>query len=174
MMFKKFSIFLSFSLATCMASACVDPAAHSHSSAQAESAEKVVEVRKQDVKAYKKASKPKKDLSRFDKNFAKAFKQKKRHHQLRGGGKVIKLLPDDLKGSKHQRFIVKLASGQTLLIAHNIDLAPKITSLRKGDYVEFYGEYEWTQKGGVMHWTHHDPASRHQDGWLIHKGKKYL
>lgn len=113
------------------------------------------------------------DLSRFDKKFAAAFKNKKNDLQLRGGGTVKKVLPDDLKGSKHQRFILKLASGQTLLVAHNIDLAPKIKRLKKGDYVEFYGEYEWTRQGGVMHWTHHDPAGRHQDGWLKHHGKTY-
>lgn len=113
------------------------------------------------------------DYERFDKSFAKAFANKQHDLQLKGGGKVIKLLPDDNKGSRHQRFIVKLNSGQTLLVAHNIDLAPKITSLKKGDFVAFYGEYEWTNQGGVMHWTHRDPAGRHQDGWLEHKGKRY-
>lgn len=50
----------------------------------------------------------------------------------------------------NQKFIVKLASGQTLLVAHNIDVAPRIQSLRAGDRVQFSGEYEWNDKGGVI------------------------
>jgi hypothetical protein len=86
---------------------------------------------------------------------------------------MIKILADDTKGSKHQRFILKLSSGQTLLIAHNIDLAPRINGLHKGDSVSFNGEYEWNAKGGVVHWTHHDPQDRHEDGWLKYNGKVY-
>jgi hypothetical protein len=93
--------------------------------------------------------------------------------QLQGQGKVIKVLPDDNNGSRHQRFILKLQSGQNLLIAHNIDLAPKITSLKTGDTVAFCGEYEWNEKGGVIHWTHHDPGGRHVSGWLKHGGRTY-
>ncbi len=90
-----------------------------------------------------------------------------------GSGKVIKILPDDNDGSRHQRFIIKLDSSQTLLIAHNIDLAPEIKNLRVGDHINFYGEYEWNAKGGVVHWTHHDPKNRHEGGWLNHGGKLY-
>jgi hypothetical protein len=93
--------------------------------------------------------------------------------QLQGQGTVIKVLPDDNDGSRHQRFILKLRSGQTLLIAHNIDLAPRIGSLRAGDSVAFNGEYEWNSKGGVIHWTHHDPGGRHAAGWLKHGGQVY-
>lgn len=93
--------------------------------------------------------------------------------QVSGRGQVIKLLRDDLKGSRHQKFILRIPSGKTLLIAHNIDLAPRINSLREGDTISFYGEYEWEAKGGVVHWTHHDPNKRHIDGWLKHKGKLY-
>ncbi len=102
-----------------------------------------------------------------------AFKNRKSNFQVEGEGEVIKILPDDLKGSRHQRFIIRLDSGQTLLISHNIDLAPRINKLRKGDSVAFSGEYEWNHKGGVIHWTHHDPAGRHMGGWIKHQGKKY-
>jgi hypothetical protein len=108
-----------------------------------------------------------------DQILANAFKQKKSDIQVHGQGKVIRLLPDDNKGSRHQKFILKLTTGQTLLVAHNIDLAPRVEKLRVGDYVSFYGEYEWSAKGGVMHWTHHDPNNRHPHGWLKHNGKLY-
>lgn len=112
-------------------------------------------------------------VSASDQILANAFKQKKSDIQVHGQGKVIRLLPDDNKGSRHQKFILKLTTGQTLLVAHNIDLAPRIEGLRVGDYVSFYGEYEWSAKGGVMHWTHHDPNNRHPHGWLRHNGKLY-
>ena len=93
--------------------------------------------------------------------------------QVRGSGIVNIILEDDLNGSRHQRFILQLPDARTLLVAHNIDLAPKIVSLRKGDRVDFYGEYEWNSKGGVVHWTHRDPGGHHIDGWLEHEGKRY-
>lgn len=105
-----------------------------------------------------------------------AFENRQSDIQVEGKGRVIKVLADDNKGSRHQRFILKLDSGQTVLIAHNIDLAPRINRLSKGDTVVFYGEYEWNRKGGVVHWTHHDPSRgkhRHIGGWLKHQGKTY-
>jgi len=93
--------------------------------------------------------------------------------QVKGSGIVVRILNDDNKGSRHQKFILKLSSGQTILIAHNIDLAPKINSISKGDQVQFYGEYEWNKKGGVVHWTHHDPKGHHTGGWLKHNGSTY-
>ncbi|MFS1946276.1 DUF3465 domain-containing protein [Vibrio lentus] len=93
--------------------------------------------------------------------------------QVRGSGTVFRILPDDNKGSRHQKFILRLDSKQTVLVAHNIDLAPRIQGLGKGDRVEFYGEYEWNKKGGVIHWTHRDPNNRHAHGWLRHNGNVY-
>ena len=109
----------------------------------------------------------------LEQTLAQAFAQQRSNLQVQGKGRVIKVLSDDIKGSRHQRFIVQLDSGQTLLIAHNIDLAPRITDLSNGDWVEFYGEYEWNSKGGVLHWTHRDPKGRHASGWLKHKGQIY-
>ncbi len=103
----------------------------------------------------------------------RAFANRQSNVQVQGEGRVAQLLADDLQGSRHQRFILQLPSGQTVLIAHNIDLAPRINALSKGDQVQFYGEYEWNQKGGVVHWTHKDPNGRHVHGWLKHNGQIY-
>ncbi len=88
-------------------------------------------------------------------------------------GKVIKLLRDDNVGNRHQRFIIKLSSGKTLLIAHNIDIAPKVTPLQEGGVIKFCGDLETNDKGGVIHWTHHDPHNRHVGGFLEYNGKRY-
>ena len=103
----------------------------------------------------------------------RAYQARQGNIQVQGAGTVIRLLPDDNQGSRHQRFILKLSHSQTLLIANNIDLVPRIPNLRLGDVVEFYGEYEWNSKGGVIHWTHRDPANRHAHGWLRHGGRVY-
>ena len=102
-----------------------------------------------------------------------AYNNRQSDVQVQGQGVVSRVLPDDRDGSRHQRFILELDSGQALLIAHNIDLAPRISGLNKGDTVAFYGEYEWNSKGGVIHWTHNDPNGRHVDGWLKHRGRTY-
>lgn len=86
--------------------------------------------------------------------------------QMGGEGVVVRVLADDNDGSRHQRFILRLASGQTLLIAHNIDIANRIEALSSGERVEFYGQYESNPEGGVIHWTHHDPEGKHVAGWL--------
>ncbi|WP_037585957.1 DUF3465 domain-containing protein [Stenoxybacter acetivorans] len=102
-----------------------------------------------------------------------AFTQQRSNVQVLGKGLVSKTLPDDNKGSRHQRFIVKLDNQQTVLIAHNIDLAPRLPNLKKGDEVAFFGEYEYSPQGGVIHWTHHDPNNRHEGGWLEFRGQRY-
>ena len=102
-----------------------------------------------------------------------AYKNHQSNVQVQDSGIVIRILNDDNQGSRHQKFILKLSTGITILIAHNIDLAPRINLISKGDTVQFYGEYEWNKKGGVVHWTHKDPNGHHVDGWLKHKGKTY-
>ncbi len=101
-----------------------------------------------------------------------AFKAKKSDVQVSGHGVVIKLLKDDNKGSRHQKFLVQINAQQTLLFAHNIDLAPRVP-VQTGDEISFYGEYVYNPKGGVMHWTHHAPQGDHEAGWVMHNGNKY-
>ena len=108
--------------------------------------------------------------SSADQAIGNAFQAHASGVQLSGEGVVERILADDNKGSRHQRFILRLPSGQTLLVAHNIDLAPRIEGLKNGDRVAFYGQYEWKPEGGVIHWTHHDPNGQHISGWLKHNG----
>jgi Protein of unknown function (DUF3465) len=102
-----------------------------------------------------------------------AYEHHRSNVQVEGSGRVVKILSDDTQGSPHQRFIVRVGSGQTVLIAHNIDLAPRVESLHEGDNISFAGEYEWNDRGGVVHWTHRDPGGRHVAGWLEHDGRTY-
>lgn len=88
-------------------------------------------------------------------------------------GIVEHVLPDDLAGSRHQRFIVRLAGGHTVLIVHNVDIAPRLPGLQEGDRVSVKGEYEWNERGGLIHWTHRDPHSAHEDGWIDYKTVRY-
>jgi hypothetical protein len=108
-----------------------------------------------------------------DQVLATAFENRQSDIQVQASGRVARVLPDDNDGSRHQRFIVQLASGQTVLVAHNIDLADRIAALEAGDLVELNGEYEWNERGGVIHWTHRDPQHSHADGWVKHNGHTY-
>ena len=108
-----------------------------------------------------------------DEILARAFSNRLSNMKVSGRGIVVRVLPDDNFGNRHQRFIIKLMSGQTLLVAHNIDIASRILGLRAGDEVGFLGEYEWNDQGGVIHNTHRDPGGRHSGGWIEHAGKRY-
>lgn len=87
-------------------------------------------------------------------------------------GMIVKSLKDDLEGSRHQKFLIKIDDNFTLLISHNIDLAPHVP-IKAGQVVSVSGLYEWNSHGGVIHWTHHDPKGRKKGGWVKVKGKKY-
>lgn len=103
---------------------------------------------------------------------AQAFEAQQSDLWVQSGGTVERSLKDDREGSQHQRFIVRLANGHSVLIAHNIDLAPRVP-LQTGDRVRFRGEFEWNPRGGVVHWTHHDPRGKKIGGWIVHEDKTY-
>ena len=114
-----------------------------------------------------------KQTSASDAQLYDAFVNHSRDVSVEGSGAVEKILTDDLDGSRHQRFILRLSTGQTILIAHNIDIAPRVAQLRVGDNVIFSGRYAWNPQGGVVHLTHKDPQWREIGGWLIHNRAVY-
>lgn len=108
------------------------------------------------------------------KKVQQAFANNQSSVQVEIEGRVVHILPDDNYAPRHQLFLLELENDITLKISHNIDVAPYIDNIAKGDTVRLYGEYEWNAKGGVVHWTHKKSRSgSHPDGWILHKGKKY-
>lgn len=93
--------------------------------------------------------------------------------RIHAHGIIIKVFTDDLKGTKHQRFTVKLKSKKSVLVVHNIDLAPRILGLKVGEPIEFQGQYKWNSQGGMVHWTHHDPHGVYPLGFIKYHGKLY-
>ncbi|MBL8997372.1 MAG: DUF3465 domain-containing protein [Gemmatimonadetes bacterium] len=91
---------------------------------------------------------------------------------VEAAGVVTRLLEDDTEGSRHQRFIIRVTPELTVLVVHNIDLAPRVP-VQEGDSVSLRGDYVWNDRGGLVHWTHHDPAGRHIPGWIEHRGRRY-
>ena len=85
---------------------------------------------------------------------------------------IVKVLADDDEGSRHQRLLLKLETGGTVLVAHNIDLAHRVP-VEDGDRITIYGQYEWNDRGGVLHWTHHAPRNNREGGWIEFDGKRY-
>lgn len=86
-----------------------------------------------------------------------------------GKGVVVKVFADDRKGSRHQKFTVKLKPNKSVVVVHNIDLSQRINQLKIGDLVEFYGVYQWNRFGGLVHWTHKSAnIAEHKSGWIKH------
>lgn len=102
---------------------------------------------------------------------ARAFAERESEVLVTLDATVDKVLSDDRDGSRHQRFLIRLPVGPRLLVAHNIDLAERVP-IEPGTRLRLRGQYEWNERGGVLHWTHHDPDGRHPGGWIEVDGRR--
>jgi hypothetical protein len=97
---------------------------------------------------------------------AQAFDQHLHNIYLTASGTVAEILPDDLIGVKHQRFILLTPEGQTILIVYNISNNVKI-NLKVGDKIQVSGTYMWNKYGGMLHETHSGVNKDHPDGQIV-------
>ncbi len=88
------------------------------------------------------------------------------------GVTVIELLADDTQGLPHEKFIVRLSNGATVLCVFNLDMGQRIP-LKVGDIVDLGGQFKWTNVGALMHWLHADTQNRRPDGYVDLNGKRY-
>ena len=85
---------------------------------------------------------------------------------------VKKMLRYDDRGLPHEKFLLVLSNGSTILVAHNTKMAPYVP-IQAGDIVTVSGEFIWNEKGGLIHWTHHTDTPNHAGGYIEFKGKRY-
>jgi hypothetical protein len=102
------------------------------------------------------------------------YAEKRSTVEVTAEGIVTRVLADDSGPSGlHQRFIIRLAgSTQTVLVENNLTIGQRVPVL-VGDDVMVHGEYVWNDQGGLIHFTHHDPAPAHEGGWIELKGVRY-
>lgn len=72
----------------------------------------------------------------------------------------------------HEAFEARSSAG-TVEIVDNVSIAPRCP-VRAGDHIEVRGEMVHDPgRLPVVHWTHHDPAHGHPDGFIRLHGKLY-
>jgi hypothetical protein len=73
---------------------------------------------------------------------------------------------------EHEAFDVQTSAGPVHIV-DNVALAPRI-AVQPGDRIRVRGEMVHDPgKMPVVHWTHHDPAGRHADGFIELHGRVY-
>jgi hypothetical protein len=78
-----------------------------------------------------------------------------------------------LTHARHEAFDCRTDDGLALEIVDNVDLAPPVP-VGPGDRIAIRGELVHDPgRGPLVHWTHHDPADRHPDGWIDFGGRRY-
>jgi len=102
------------------------------------------------------------------------YAEKRSTVEVTAEGAVTRVLADESGPSGlHQRFIIRLAgSTQTVLVENNVTIGQR-APIFVGDDVMVHGEYVWNDQGGLIHFTHHDPAPAHEGGWIELKGVRY-
>jgi hypothetical protein len=104
----------------------------------------------------------------------RAYAERRSSVEVTAQGVVTSVLADDSGPSGvHQRFIIRLAgSTQTVLVDNNVTIGQRAPVLQGND-VLVHGEYVWNDQGGLIHFTHHDPAHAHEGGWIELSGVRY-
>ena len=102
------------------------------------------------------------------------FRDHRSNVEVTAEGTVARLLTDQTSATgTHERFIVKLSSGEiTVEVEHNVSIGARVP-VAEGDHVTIHGEYVWNTQGGLIHFTHHDPQGTHEGGYIEDNGKTY-
>lgn len=88
-------------------------------------------------------------------------------------GHLIRRLPEQLSPYRAQLFLVRLTSGQKLIIKHDIEMGEALPDIKKGALLFFKGLYKWNRKGGFIIFTTQKNRENNLSGWLKYKEITY-
>ncbi|KPU82850.1 hypothetical protein JI57_03275 [Psychromonas sp. PRT-SC03] len=93
------------------------------------------------------------------------YKQQ-RSAKVSAQGRVINSLPLQSKPYLAQLFLVRLISGQKIIIKHNIETGRALPAVEDGSLLFFKGLYKWNHKGGMIVFTTKKNNQNKLSGWL--------
>ena len=86
---------------------------------------------------------------------------------------VIRVYPDVEYSYSYQEFSVRLPNGHRLRVRHSLDEANRVP-VSAASVIRLRGEYDWTEDGGQITWTHDDPNGQREGGWIEYNGQRFL
>lgn len=98
--------------------------------------------------------------------------QRNAYYVEAGNLQVTKILPEDHQGLPHQKWVARTSTGDSIVVIYNLDMGPKVP-LKVGDHFAVGGQFIWSQRGPLIHWTHDDPRKNRPDGYVYHNGLVY-
>lgn len=108
-----------------------------------------------------------------DSEIVRAVVNRRRVDFVEGRGMVvIRTLADDNNGLRHQKWVVQLSNGSSMMAVYNLDMCERV-ALKVGDHVAMGGQFVWTNQGALLHWLHYDPRKTRPDGYVEVNGKVY-
>ena len=110
-----------------------------------------------------------------DPSLARAYADGRSHVEVQTRGTVVRVLGDRVGPSgEHVGFLIRADDlpRRLVRVEVNEDLTGPV-AVRAGEPVTLRGEYAYDSRGGVIHWTHHDPRHRHPDGFVLIGGHRY-
>lgn len=107
-----------------------------------------------------------------DAQIIQAQSQQARKVELTVTAPIKKMLREEDYREPHQRFLLMLSNGTTVLVANDLQYGT-YAPVQEGNVVRIHGEYIWNERGGVLHWTHKSDEPRHESGYIDFNGMRY-
>ncbi|MDQ2858547.1 MAG: DUF3465 domain-containing protein [Candidatus Eremiobacteraeota bacterium] len=106
-----------------------------------------------------------------------AWRAQRSRVEVTASGSIVRLLGNRVgRSGEHAGFLLHLRGaaghGLTVRVEDNVDLTGRL-ELTEGADAEVRGEYIYTARGGVIHYTHRDPRGHHAAGYVRTGGRFY-
>lgn len=101
-----------------------------------------------------------------------AFHEQRSDFMIEVSGTVVRVLTSNRNRPQTQEFVIRLENGQSLLVVHDKRASGGVP-VSVDDRVTVRGEYKWSETGGRVQNTQHDPSLERRHGFVEHKGKRY-